>query len=317
MAKKFIIRLLLFLFCFTCINFILDKIYKINFNAVSILKDKQLLAYKGKLKYLLIGDSYIQCGINPMIFKNSFNSSSPQESYPYTYYKLRYIVEKVGKKPENIFLQADPSSFTSMRTVLGANNSYWFRIANYREMAIFLGKNEMYLRWIGGKFFSYVGKYRAIKKRYLTQTKDDETDISDMILGYKPWMLNFDLLPEKQQRMQVVDRTHTYFRKNNYFDSFQLYYFERILQYSLLNHIGVYIIRLPATNAYLNEVKKYINLDSLNLKVEKIIRKYPNYKGMLDYQFQFKDHPDYFYNPDHLNYHGAKALSELLNSRLN
>jgi hypothetical protein len=125
------------------------------------------------------------------------------------------------------------------------------------------------------------------------------------------------MFSERQQQMQVLDRTHTYFGKHNNFDSYQLFCFERILQYALMNHIGVYIIRVPASDAYLKEVAKYFNVDSVNIKVENIVRRYPNYKGMLDYQNQFRDHPDYFHNPDHLNAKGATALSELLNDRLN
>ena len=317
MARKFFIRLLVFLLLFATINFVLDRIYKRLYNTTSNLKDKQFSEYRGNLKYLLLGDSYIQGGINPLILKNSFNSSSAMESYPYTYYKLRYIVERLHRKPENIIFQADPSSFSSMRTQQGSNDSYWYRIADYNEMAKLSGNNKLYVRWLVGRSFSYVGKYRSIQKKYINQTKDDETDISDIVLGYKPWKLNFSLFNERQQKMQVIDRTHTYFSKNNYFDSFQLLYFEKIMKYTAEKNIGFYLIRVPATNAYLKEISKYFNLDSLNSKIDQIARKYPNYKGMLDYQNQFKNNPEYFHNPDHLNYHGAKALSELLNARLN
>ena len=72
------------------------------------MMDKQFAEYDGTLTYLALGNSH-NC-INTHILENSFNYGSPSENFIQSYYKLKYILEKSGKKPEYLLLQADISS---------------------------------------------------------------------------------------------------------------------------------------------------------------------------------------------------------------
>jgi len=111
MSKRLAIRLFLFTALLLVVNYALDRAFK-TFSIHSLLNntmDKQFAEYNGPLTYLTLGNSH-NC-INTHILDNSFNYGSPSESLIQSYYKLKYILEKTGKKPEYIILQTDISSF--------------------------------------------------------------------------------------------------------------------------------------------------------------------------------------------------------------
>jgi len=316
MLKKFIIKLLLFVSIFLVVNFALNAIYKHYHNRVSRLKDRQFNEYDGPLTYLLIGDSYIQSGVNPKIFRNSFNASVPSSGFPQNYYKLKDIVDRLGRKPDNIIIQADPSSFISNRNRVNTNDIYWVDFADYDELAKESNDPTFKRKYLGARYISWMGGARLLyKKLFLKKRERVEADL--IVMGYRPSNMSFTDDPMKKQKAFVRERVKSYFKDEPPVDEFQLKYFRYILEYCDQKGIGVYLIRVPATKAYIERLSKVFDLNEFNRSIEEVAQSYSVFKGVLDYQDMLFDRPDYFVNPDHLNDKGATILSKALDERLN
>src|SRR5512133_2011648 len=125
MSRKFVIRLFIFLALLLAVNYVLDRAFKAFsvHNMLNNMMDMQFAEYDDTLKYLALGNSH-NC-INTHILANSFNYGSPSENFIQSYYKLKYILEKSGKKPEYVILQADISSFGPKASERYEYNSYW------------------------------------------------------------------------------------------------------------------------------------------------------------------------------------------------
>ena len=183
MSRKFAIRLILFLSLLVAINFILDwsfKAFSVH-NTLNNMMDKQFAEYDDTLKYLALGNSH-NC-INTHILENSFNYGSPSENFIQSYYKLKYILEKTGKKPEYVILQADLSSFGPKISDRYEYNSYWIKYIDYRELARIKDSKDMLYKWLEGKFFSYIGNYKDVQLSILYRIKMKQIE---MYHGYRP-----------------------------------------------------------------------------------------------------------------------------------
>ena len=310
MIKKFIIKLLIFLVLLCAVNFAFNRYFKqyVIKNQDIFRKDIQFDNYNDTLKYLLMGDSHIQNGINPLIFRKSFNFSSANENYIQTYYKLKAIIEKKNRIPEYIFLPVDLSSFSSFRTDRFKYDTYWVQYIDYFELAK-IKKDRIYIdKWFIGNYISYIEGYEYAY-RFLLGEK------SELILGYKPRKRDRSIFVDRIRNARA--RVNLYFKDYTYFDQDLVLFFKRILGLCSQNNIKVILIKMPVSKIYYNLAVSIVDKDSLNNNINKIICKYPGLVRTLDYQKLFFDNPEYFDNPDHLNDKGATDLSRILNDRLN
>jgi hypothetical protein len=318
MTRRFAIRLLVFAALLLTVNFALDQAFKA-FSIHSLLNntmDKQFAEYDGTLTYLTTGNSH-NC-INTHILANSFNYGSPSESLIQSYYKLKYILEKSGKKPEYLILQADISSFGPKSASRFEYNFYWKKYIDYIELAKIKNEWDILGKWLEGEFFSYAGNYKDIQLSILYRIKMQDLEMYRGFRAHRDFR-NFADEPDRQKA--AWSKANLILSKESYFDPVVKVYFEKIMQLCQDHGVKVILVRIPMSKEFFTEESKIVPADQLYREVETIASRYPVYVKTYDYHDLYFGHPEYFFDPDHLNVKGSDLfttrLSEDLNRKIN
>ena len=309
MKKGFIIRIVLFLLALVVANTVLDQLYKrfVVHNLLNNTKDAQFNAYTDTLKYLSLGNSH-NC-VNTYILEKSFNYGSPGENYIQSYYKLKSILGKSGKRPENVILFADISSFGPMTADRLEYNSYWIKYIDYFELARVKKNRDILSKWLEGRFFSFAGNYKDIQLTFIYAIKIGKLELHN---GYRPHRDFKNFAREQNRKKQARAKTNIYLSKQGYLDKDILLYFEKILRLCQDYDINVILIRIPVTKEYFEEASNIVPVDELYEQIDVVCKSYPNVTHFLDYHSLYFDHPEYFFDPDHLNPRGSDLFTERL-----
>ncbi|MFH1120811.1 MAG: hypothetical protein V1775_13390 [Bacteroidota bacterium] len=306
MKKKSVKRFILFAALIMLVNIAIDQSFKA-FSVHNILNrrmDEQFAAYNDTLKFLALGNSH-NC-INTYILKNSFNYGSPSENYIQSYYKLKHILEKIGKKPEYIILQADISTYGPKIADRYEYNSYWINYIDYPELARIKGDRTILTKWLEGKFFSYTGNYKDVQLSILYRMKIRTLEMHN---GYRPHRDYKNFADEPDKRKLAWDKANLFLTKGVYLDNSIKVYFEKILQLCQTSKVRVILVRYPMTKEFNDEEMKIVPVDKLFSEIETIASGYPVYAGLFDYHCIFFNHPEYFFDPDHLNIKGSDLFT--------
>jgi len=309
MTRKFAIRLLLFSALLIVVNYALDLAFK-TFSVHNILNkrlDEQFAGYDDTLKYMSMGNSH-NC-VNTWILPQSFNYGSPSENYIQSYYKLKYILEKSGKKPEYLLLQADVSTYGQKIADRYEYNSYWIKYIDFPELARIKQSRTVLAKWLEGRFFSYVGNYKDIQLSIVYRIRIKKLEMHN---GYRPHRDYANFADVKNKEKDAWNKANLFLTKGVAFDPTIRVYYEKILQLCQDYGVKVVLIKYPITREMFTEESKIVAPDPLYREVTAIASRYPVYQGLLDYHDLFFDHPEYFFDPDHLNVKG----SDLFTTRL-
>lgn len=306
MKGKSIKRLLLFAALLVVVNIALDQAFKA-FSVHNILNrrmDEQFAAYNDTLKYLSLGNSH-NC-INTYILNNSFNYGSPSENYIQSYYKLKHILEKSGKKPEYVILQADISTYGPKIADRFEYNSYWIDYIDYPELAGISGDRSLLTKWIEGRFFSYAGNYKDVQLSILYRIKIRKLEMHN---GYRPHRDYRNFSQEKDKRRLAWAKANLFLTRGSYFDPTIKAYYKKILQLCQSHGVKVLMIRYPMTREFHEEEIRIVPERQLFSEVQSIAEQYPVFVKLFDYHNLFFDHPEYFFDPDHLNIKGSDLFT--------
>jgi hypothetical protein len=309
MTRKFIIRSLLFVVFLITANFVLDWSFKAlsAHKKVNEMMDEQFAEFDGTFTFLAMGNSH-NC-INTHILPNSFNYGSPGENYIRSYYKLKYILEQSGRKPEYLLLQADISCFGPKISDRFEYNYYWIKYVDYIELAKIKGDKDVVYNWVEGKFFSYAGNYKDLWLSIVYRIKMKKLE---MYRGYREHR-NYRNFADEMNREKVGrDKANLVLTKDVYLDQAIRVYFEKIMQLCQANGVKVILVRFPEAKEFYEEETRIVPVDKLYSEVDSIAAKFPVYSGILSYQEMFFDHPEYFFDPDHLNVEGSDLFSARL-----
>ena len=309
MTRKFAIRLLLFLVLALAVNFLLDRAFKAFsvHNSVNRMMDEQFAAYDDTLKYLAMGNSH-NC-VNTYILPNSFNYGSPSENYIQSYYKLKHILEKSGKKPEYLLLQADISCFGPKIARRYEYNSYWIKYIDYIELAKVMKTKNVAFKWFEGRFLSYAGNYKDIQLSILYRIKFRKLE---MYHGYRPHRDYRNFANEKDRKRVAWNKANLVLSKQGYFDPTIRVYFDKILQICQEHGVKVILLRFPETKEFFEEEIRMVPVGRLYSEIDSIASKYAVYQGIINYQDMFFEHPEYFFDPDHVNVEGTDIFTKKL-----
>jgi hypothetical protein len=309
MTRKFTIRLLVFTALLVIVNFTLDQAFKMFsvHNILNRMMDRQFAEYDDKLAFLTLGNSH-NC-INTHILDNSFNYGSPSENYIQSFYKLKYILESSGKKPEYLILQADITSFGPKIASRFEYNFYWKKYIDYVELARIKNDRDVLTKWMEGKFISYAGNYKDVQLSILYRIKMKNIE---MYRGYRPHRDFRNFTEEADRQKTAWSKATMALSEETYFDPSIKIYFEKIFQLCQAHGVKVLLLRIPMSKEFYEEETKIVPADKLYHEVETIASRYPVYIRTMDYHDLYFDHPEYFFDPDHLNIKG----SDLFTTRL-
>ncbi|MCX6283083.1 MAG: hypothetical protein NTW31_02440 [Bacteroidetes bacterium] len=311
--KLFFKKLLVFLLLASAMNFSFNAVYDhwMYYFRLARTQDKQFDAYHDTLRYLMLGNSHNR--VNPEILGNGFGYIMPKEVYTQTYYKLKYILEKTGKKPENIFLSIDPVNFSPKAESELPFDGYWKKYLDYFDLAREYHDPRYLLYWFSGNFFSYVGNY---KYAYMSLIFFN-ADLSKIKNGYIPARdyENFARLPNRETLGYEVAMAYL----SSYSKTSQLgdtKYYLKLLALCRQYQIRLFLLRMPLTDEYLKYAGKMIDIGKLDCEIIELTRKHCNNFEVFDFRNEFRGKPEYFFNADHINPEGVAIVTKKIKSIL-
>ncbi len=304
--KLFFKKLLVFIILVLAVNMILNAVYDhwMYYFRLSRLQDEQFEAYSDTLKYLMLGNSHNR--VNPAILGNGFCYIMPKEVYAQTYYKLKYILEKTNKKPENILLSIDPVNFSPRAENELAFDGYWRKYLNYSELAREFHDPGYFLNWLTGNFFSYAGNY----KYAFMSVQFFKTDLTQIKNGYIPARnyRNFAKEPDRESLGFELATVYlsSYSKKSTLGET---RYYRKILALCQQYKIHLILLRMPLSEEYLKYARKMVDLDKLDREIIDVTRNHCDDFKVFDYRNEFHGKPEYFFNADHINPIGVMIIS--------
>jgi hypothetical protein len=311
--KIFFLKLVVFVILVLVLNEALNLAYDrwMYYFRLARNQDEQFAAVPDTLKYLMLGNSHNR--VNPEILGNGFCYITPKESYRQTWYKLKYILEKTGKRPANILISIDPVNFGPKAGADRSFDGYWRKYLDYAELAQEHRDPGYLLNWITGTFFSYVGNY---KYTYMSMLFFN-ADMKKIKHGYFPARnyKNFAKEPNREQLGYFVASTYLagYAGKSRLYDT---EYYRRILILCRQYKIHLILLRMPLTDEYLKYAGKLVDLDKLDREIVTFTDRYSDDFQVFDFRNEFHGRPDYFFNADHINPAGAAIISKKIRDEL-
>lgn len=305
--KRFLRNALLFLLLVFAINMALNSVYDkwMIYHRLNRNQDRQFMEYSDSLVFLMMGNSHNM--LNPAIIGNSFSYISPAEVYAQTYYKLRYILENTGKRPQYIVLSVDPANFSPKAENTLKFDGYWRKYVDYQELARITGDYNYYTKWFSGNYCAYVGNYKFIF-RSITLINADFSVVKN---GYRPPRSFRNFAEEPNRDALGLERATSYLAGyGNSPDLQPAMYFSKILTLCREYNIRPILVRMPLTNEYLEYAHQLVDLESLDRQIEKIAGDVTGDYLLFDFRTELSGRPEFFFNADHPNPQGADIISE-------
>jgi hypothetical protein len=251
-----------------------------------------------EIQTLILGNSHTFYGVNPeFISEKSFNAAMVSQSLDYDYKILKKYNENWG----NLKTIVIPISYHSLFGNLENGIEYW-RIKNY---------NIYYDMYDGGEL-------KNLTEILSTPFRSNISRVIDYyIIDKKPRISNFgwgvnqvQLIPfNLEEKGRKAAERHT--KESDELLETNLKIIQNIISLAEQYNWNILFVTPPAHITY----RKYLNLDQLNLTIEKITN-LTNLSENAKY-YNFIDSPEFsqedFYDSDHLNAKGAKKFTFFIN----
>lgn len=311
--KLFFKKLGVFVILVLALNIILNEVYNhwMYYFRLARTQDEQFQTYTGPLKYLMLGNSHNR--VSPAILGNGFCYIMPKEIYTQTYYKLKYILEKTNKRPENILLSIDPVNFSPRAETELSFDGYWRKYLNYFELARDYHSSDYLVNWFTGNFFSYAGNYRYV----LMSIQFFKANLNQIKNGYIPARNYLNFAKESNREaigFEVATAYLSSYSKKSILGETR--YYLKILDLCKQYNIHLILLRMPMTDEYLKYARKLIDLDKLDREIIDLTRNHCDDFKVFDYRNEFHGKPEYFFNADHINPDGVTIISSKIKEEL-
>ncbi len=288
--KKLIVRIAIFFLVFSLIILIFIGIYS--------LQVQNQFSKNPKIKYLFLGDSHVQNGINPSQISNSVNFASSGESYFNIYQKLQFIA--ANSKVENLIIPVGMHNFSKQIDSLWILNESNFisKISDIYPIVQFsdLRTEINQLKFSSNMYIDIIDNsvYQSIYglEYYLLNRK------SAYVGGFTAHNGSFDV----NKSISVKD---SFILSSDNTSSHQIRNFKNILAFCKEQNIKITLLAMPIYHSEKNNLDSFIN--SFNLHGYDF--NYLNHLNLIKDNSLFKD-------PNHLNIKGSEWYSNYLNKIL-
>ena len=263
------------------------------------------------LNYAFFGDSHTEYELNPKYINNSFNFATGGEDYIETYYKIKKLLEQDDVKINNFILEIDIHTFSDkIRTKerLFVDLGYYSKFVDLKTISDLTDRNLLSIRIQSN--IRVIGKGGEIISYFIVPP--------DLTIIENGWVNYTGDFP-KEKRKQLVEKIYNtqFSEEKNLLEETSLNHFLKILNLAKENNINIIFINLPISYDYYLEIQK--NNISRELYYERLFLEINKTKipySTLEYYELFFENPEYFGDPDHLNYVGSKILSQKLSKDL-
>lgn len=278
-----------------------------------ILSDRSFIL-DPKIHTLIVGDSHPQVGVDPSIIPGSMNIAQSAEGYLFSYYKLRFFLDKnhgisniiLGFSYHNLAKKYQEGFLFDKKETPTTYNKY-FVLLDEEGKRITRSLNPDYLvNWLNKDFGLplHIYKDNLLQKKLLQQPYHPED--FEFFGGFdKREQSNID--PEvikKKVKRYYLDSTGHY----SGISPLMLSYLHKILKLCQKKHITVSLLNTPLLDIYQNQIPPEAIEKYQAIKID-LLAQYKNVM-VLDLAHQPLPH-HYFLDGDHINALGARVVSQI------
>lgn len=303
--KKFIIRLIVFMFAFLVMLSLLNSYFlKLVLAQTAVQRsDNQFKEYASSTKILFLGDSHSRNAIDPELIPHSFNYAFSGENYIQTYYKLKYVLDN-NKDIKAVILPLDLHSFFIEMAESSKNEWFWKKYIDYLE----LSRNDQRVSYVQKMIIS---QFPVIDNggEFLNNLKGGQK-LSILSKGYSIENDNFAYVNDKTENAK--NRVSLQLNGKGVLDNVLLMYFEKTLEYARLKGVKVYLVKFPISKEYHSVMMDAVEEENdYSSKIDTVLQEHKE-ATVLDFQNIYFDRPDFFHNSDHLNRDGSLDFTKKL-----
>jgi hypothetical protein len=251
-------------------------------------------------KYIVFGHFHPECAINDSLIPSLKNYAQYGESYFYTYFKAKKIIES-NAQIKTIFIE-----YTNNQITVGMNKWIWSNehiSSRYPKYAILINMVEFFFLTFKNPISMSISQTQCLKDNlnFITNTEKNYID-------YKAWGGYLYLVRAKTDSLiQALPKVAETENNNNEISETNIQYLLKTIEFCKSKGVKVYLIRCPVHSLY--------SALSNETKYKEILKtKFPNTE-YLDFE-NFTLHNTEFGDFEHLNYKGAKIFSVFFNRLL-
>ncbi len=288
--KKLIVRIAIFFLVFSLIILIFIGNYTIQV--------QNQFSKNPKIKYLFLGDSHFQNGINPGLITNSVNFASSGESYFNIHQKLQFIA--ANSKVETVVIPVGTHNFSKQIDSLWILNESNF-MSKISDIYPIVKLTDLQ---------SEINHLNFANTMYVDMI---DNSVYQSIYGLEYFLLNRK--PAYVGGFTAHNGTFDVTKSNSIKDSFilsfkntsthQIRNFKNILAFCKEHNIKITLLAIPVYHSEKNNLDSFIN----SFHLQGYDFNYLNHLNLIKDNSLFKD-------PNHLNIKGSECYSNYLNKIL-
>lgn len=250
-----------------------------------------------KIKYLFLGDSHIQNGINPSLIPNSMSFASSGESYFNIYQKLQFVLSKT--KVGNVVIPVGVHNFSKQIDTLWILNESNF-VSKISDIYPIVNFTDL-----------------QTEINHLIFPPNIYVDILDNSIYQSIYGLEYSLINGKpvfvggftpnvgQIDKEIFSHEDSLILTSNNISLHQMRNFVKILAFCKSQKIKITLLAIPVYNSRKNNLDSFIG----EFKKQGFTFNYYNHLNLFTNKSLFKD-------PNHLNLKGSQFYSSYLTSIL-
>lgn len=269
--------------------------------------DAEFLAESRPLDVLFVGDSHPMNAVHaPLLGPRASNMAVAGEHILKTRYRLPWLLDHSGRDVKTVVLPFDPHLFSARNTDRFEPEAVWGRYVDYVE----LGQRKRDLigygqKWAKAHLVPYAGELgtvqQFVQKRRAFQDEDDPS--------------RFVAQPERAQRRPAKEAVADHLGEHDPLDPALIWAFRSLVGDLEERGIRVVLVSYPLSRGYSAEVGRLGARTQIRDQVlDPLLKRHDLL--FLDFEDLFHDHPEWFYDSDHVNAAGRRAFTRRLAAAL-
>lgn len=304
---KKLFKILYFIASLLIIHFSLCWVFTdyIQKNSVLVEYQNDYESLKIPPKFLFVGDSHVMRSVYQGEIPGSFKLCHYGEGPILTYYRIKYLLETLKKKPTYIFIQADITRYSENYLKYSENHFFYANFVDYEALLEEeIIDSEQYLKYTSYRYFPYIELRSLIKKNKKAKMNRDNLKFEDVQEDFRQIITNSFV----QSKLLSFDCEKLFYPQ-------AIDYLKKTILLCQKHNVKVIAIKYPVTNYYLNSIVELCGEQKIISTVQdSLLNSYEI--PIWDFENSFSNRYDLFFDSHHMNKAGRKTFTPLLKKHI-
>ncbi len=264
--------------------------------------DRTLMRHSKPLDVLIVGDSHAQSGVEPAILGRSLNVAVAGEHYLKSRYRVPWLIDRHPARIRTVVTAFDHVSFSGWKADMWEPERVWGRYVNWFELGVIREQRWSYMaRWSKANLAPYVGELETVEQRIM-QTR-----------GFR--QKGAEQQASRLRRRTGVEAATAHFSKGLPTDPTLVQAQADLVADLRARNIQVVLVSFPVSRGYFETAE---SMGATHPRDSEALQSLLADPGVhyVDLSELFLDHPDRFYDGDHLGGEGRRAFTWALRREL-